>query len=246
MAATVSQLVDLLADKLGIDIGTVRHVARNLREEGILPTGPRGGGQNTATIDERHAATLLVAVLGNAPTKAVEIDHAYRGAPLREWHKVEVIANRATGYSIPMPMSALPGDDLDAVAAVEDLNASLQTALAYFVRSRDLANGMADIAVGGDPTRPFAYVQFSIAHKGVARVVTDVSLRYAAPAADMNFVHCVGDRAQFLGFAPGHVLSDISDLLGIPPEGLGTKLLETEATPAISVAQRNAILTGVL
>src|SRR5882724_5974891 len=65
--ATISQLVDLLSEDLDIDLGTVRHVARNLREEGILPTGPRGGGQNTAAVDSLQAASLLIAVLGNAP-----------------------------------------------------------------------------------------------------------------------------------------------------------------------------------
>jgi len=244
--ATISQLCDLLSESLGLDVGTVRHVARNLREEGILPTGPRGGGQNTATVDEMQAAALLVAVLGNSPTKAVDLDRAYRAAPLREWQKDEVRANSITGYSVPMPMHPLPGDDSDTVAVVEDLNASLQTALAYFIRSRDMANGMAVIAVGGDPNRPFSFVQFSIAHKGVERVVTDIWLRYAAPDTDMNFVRAGGDKAQFLGMVSGKVLSSISELLGIPPEGLGTKLLETEATPAISAAQRTAILTGDL
>lgn len=64
--ATVSELVDLLIAVLPEENpADIRHRARRLREEGLLPQ--KGRGTSAAQIADEHAARLLLAVLAGGP-----------------------------------------------------------------------------------------------------------------------------------------------------------------------------------
>lgn len=75
--ATLSELVEIVAAVEGIDLATVRLIARNLREAGLIAT--RGRGLSAAKMTLADAANLLIAV--NATDKvreAAQTVHTYR------------------------------------------------------------------------------------------------------------------------------------------------------------------------
>jgi hypothetical protein len=81
--ATLSELVDAIADVEGIDPATVTLIARYIREAGLISTG--GRGPSAAAMDLADAANLLIGV--NATTTAAESARtvaAYRELEARE------------------------------------------------------------------------------------------------------------------------------------------------------------------
>jgi hypothetical protein len=84
--ATLSQLVDTIADVEGIDPATAKLVARYIREAGLITTG--GRGLSAAPMDFHDAANLLIGM--NAATKAADaarIVSLYRG--LRSYDRAQ-------------------------------------------------------------------------------------------------------------------------------------------------------------
>jgi hypothetical protein len=82
--ATLSELVDAIADVEGIDPATVTLIARYIREAGLISTG--GRGPSAAAMGLTDAANLLIGV--NATTTAAESARtvaAYRELEAREF-----------------------------------------------------------------------------------------------------------------------------------------------------------------
>ena len=65
--ATVSDLVATLAEETGWPIADIRHRARRLREEGLLPQ--KGRGLGAAHVNASQCAALLIAILANDAAK---------------------------------------------------------------------------------------------------------------------------------------------------------------------------------
>jgi hypothetical protein len=205
--AFISQLVDLLADCFELERGTVRHVARNLREEGLLPTGR--GGQNAANIDAMHAATLLLGVMANRPTAAVEFDALYRHASLL-LDRVHTADGRMAGLLAP------PSDG----SAFGDMIVSCpQAALAALIQTRGCGVSVLSLLVHQVERMPMAII--NLLRRDSTGEITGTALTYVAPetAEATLWAATTRRRAYFYAYAEGSLLADIADLLQVPPEG---------------------------
>ena len=80
--ATTTALIQTLTDSLGLERSTVDWTARQLRENGLIPTGRRGPNcAADATVE--HAANLLLALMARgSQAKVAEVVRSYRDLPL--------------------------------------------------------------------------------------------------------------------------------------------------------------------
>lgn len=103
--------MSVLAEALDIDLGSVKAVARALREAGWLPTGPRG--VNAPQVTEADAAYLTLALLlGSPPSRVVRDLELYeRMQPskgsIRSQPFIDYLKNRAGEGNIDSPARCL-------------------------------------------------------------------------------------------------------------------------------------------
>ena len=108
--ATLSELVATVAAVEGIEPATVRLIARNIREAGLIATGGRGA--SAATMSPRDACNLIIAVNASGVIREavqivrsfrkLEIDEKEDGRPRRNFGgALETLIEGAINRSLP-------------------------------------------------------------------------------------------------------------------------------------------------
>jgi hypothetical protein len=107
--AVLSELAETIAEVEGMDSATVRLIARNLREAGLITT--RGRGPSAAQMTLADAANLLIAVnASDAVRKAVQTVRTYRR--LEEYTAPLPKRPLTLGFALEQLLQAIPNKAL--------------------------------------------------------------------------------------------------------------------------------------